>query len=81
MAFQIRRARRFLPPPQDQITPTISTHAKNGKIPSTWTELSPGNTISRRLSFASVNPNAYSAREGAGSCFSVRVWHLGFGAN
>lgn len=49
MAFQIRRARRFIPPPQDQITLTISTGTKSGKIPATRTESSPGNTIGAYL--------------------------------
>ena len=64
MAFQIRRAHRFLPPPQDQIAHTISTRAKSGKVPATWTKSSPGN-IRWRLPFASVNPNSYSVREWA----------------
>ena len=49
MAFQIRRARRFLPPLQDQFTLTISTGTKNGKTPATWTESSPGDTIGAYL--------------------------------
>jgi len=64
MAFQIRRAHQFLPPPQDQIAFTISTSTKNGKIPASWTQSSPGN-IRWRLPFASVNPNSYSVREWA----------------
>jgi hypothetical protein len=80
MAFQIRRAHRFLPSYQDQIALTISTSAKNGKVPAAWTKSSPGNTH-RRLPFPSVNHSAYSVREWAGSCFSVRVWPSGLAAN
>jgi len=36
MAFQIRRAHRFLPPPQDQITLTTSTGTNREKVPGTF---------------------------------------------
>jgi len=49
MAFQIRRAHRFFSPPQDLIALTVSTSAKNGKVPAAWTESSPGDTIGAYL--------------------------------
>lgn len=79
MAFQIRRAHRFLPPPQDHTALTISTSAKNGKVPAAWTESSPGNTY-RRLAFPSVNHSAYSVRDvnGQGHAF---LWGCGLWAS
>jgi|GEM_PF-2753665 len=80
MAFQIRRARRFLPPLQDQITLTISTGTKNGKIPATWTESSSVDTIGAYL-LPLVTLTLTPCVNGRGSCFYLRVWPLGLAAN